>query len=224
VEVAIVKIRDIMTTTVVTVRPETPLKDVAELLLERRISGVPVVDELGVVLGVVSEADFVTKEAGVDAHRSSWVSWLTGATPEARREEALVAARTAGEAMTTPVVSIGSERPLSEAAHRMAEYRVNRLPVVDGGMLVGIVTRADVVRAYARSDEDLRRAAVDALHAVDGLDVVGVKDGVVRLSGSVASEALYQAVHKIVQHIDGVVAVDDREVSWIPSEPAVHIV
>jgi len=218
-----VKIRDIMTTTVVTVGPDTPLKEVAGLLLERRISGVPVGDKLGAVVGVVSEADFVTKEAGADAHRSSWVSWLTGGTPEERREEALVAARTAGEAMTSPVISIGSERPLSEAAHRMAEYRVNRLPVVDDGALVGIVTRADVVRAYARTDEDLRRAAADALHAVDGLEVVGVRDGVVTLSGTVASEALFEAVRKIVQHIDGVVAVDDSDVSWIPAGPVVHI-
>jgi CBS domain-containing protein len=223
--VAIVRIKDVMTADIVSVKPSTPLKDVAELLLEYRISGVPVVDELGALVGVVSEADFVAKEAGVDERRSSWVSWLTGGTREDRHTETLVAARTAGEAMTSPVVTIGPEHPLSDAARRMTEFRINRLPVTDDGRLVGIVSRADIVRAYARTDEDLLHAATDALHAVDGLRVDGVHDGVVTLSGSVASEALYRAVHRIVLHLDGVVAIDDREVSWetVGAPPALII-
>jgi signal-transduction protein with cAMP-binding, CBS, and nucleotidyltransferase domain len=127
--------------------------------------------------------------------------------------------------MTSPVVTIGPEHPLSDAARRMTEFRINRLPVTDDGRLVGIVSRADIVRAYARTDEDLLHAATDALHAVDGLRVDGVHDGVVTLSGSVASEALYRAVHRIVLHLDGVVAIDDREVSWetVGAPPALII-
>jgi CBS domain-containing protein len=219
-----VKIRDVMTTDIVSVKPSTPLKDVAELLLDYRISGVPVVDELGALVGVVSEADFVAKEAGVDEQRSSWVSWLTGGSQEDRHSEALVAARTAGEAMTSPVVTIGPEHPLSDAARRMTEFRINRLPVTEHGRLIGIVTRADIVRAYARSDDELLTAARDALRAVDGLRVDAVRDGIVTLSGSVASEALYRAVHRIVLHLDGVVAIDDQQVSWEkPAPPALII-
>jgi CBS domain-containing protein len=219
-----VKIRDVMTTDIVSVKPSTPLKDVAELLLDYRISGVPVVDELGALVGVVSEADFVAKEAGVDERRSSWVSWLTGGTREDRHTETLVAARTAGEAMTSPVVTIGPEHPLSDAARRMTEFRINRLPVTEHGRLIGIVTRADIVRAYARSDDELLTAARDALRAVDGLRVDAVRDGIVTLSGSVASEALYRAVHRIVLHLDGVVAIDDQQVSWEkPAPPALII-
>ncbi len=218
------KIKDAMTAEVVSVTPTTPLKEVAELLVERRISGVPVIDEYGTLVGIVSEADFVAKEAGSEARRSSWVHRMTGASHEERHEQAMVAARTAGEAMTSPVVTITMDRPLTEAARRMEENRINRLPVLDDGSMVGIVTRADIVRAYARTDEDLQRAASEALWAVDGLRVADVRNGVVVLNGTVASQALAEAVTVIVRQIDGVVAVDAHDLSWLPPVRATTIV
>jgi len=213
------KVRDAMTSTVITVQPETPLKEVAELLVERRISGVPVVDREGMPLGIVSEADFVTKEAaGADARRHSWLRWFNGASEE-RHERELVAARTAGDAMSAPAVVIDADRPLSEAAQRMADHRVNRLPVLEDGRLAGILTRADIVRAFARGDDDLQAAAAAALRAVDGLDVVEVRDGVVTLRGTVASEELKHTISAVVRALDGVVAVDDRDVSWLAVQP-----
>lgn len=211
------KVSEAMTTNPVFVTLGTPLKEVAELLVEQRISGVPVLDEEGALRGIVSEADFVAKQAGAEEKRTSWASWLTGGWREEHHQRAMAAARTAGEAMTSPAVTINANCPLSEAAHRMAELQINRLPVVDGARMVGIVTRADIVRAYARTDQDLREAVATALRSVEGLSVVDVRDGVAALSGTVASEALAHAISAMVRQIDGVVAVDDRELNWMPA-------
>jgi CBS domain-containing protein len=212
------KIRDAMTSEVATVTGDSPLKEVARLLVERRISGVPVVDADGTLRGVVSEADFVAKEAGgADREGRHWLRWLLSGEPEHHRRT-MLEARTAGEAMTSPAITADPERPLSEAARRMDEHRINRLPVVEEGRLVGIVTRADVVRAYARTDEDLRAMAAAALRAVDGVRVDAVTEGVVALSGTAPSKGVAVAVRQVIQHIDGVVAVDDRQLSWPPVE------
>lgn len=209
------KVSDAMTADVATVSGETPLKEVARLLVDRRISGVPVVDERGKLVGVVSEADFVAKEAGTEPGSRHWLRWLLGGGPEHHRRTVLEA-RTAGEAMTSPAITTEPGRPLSEAAQRMDEHQINRLPVIEEGRLVGIVTRADVVRAYARTDEDLRGMAAAALRAVDGVRVDDVRDGVVVLSGTAPSKGVAVAVRQVIQHIDGVVAVDDRQLSWPP--------
>ena len=147
------KVEDVMTRTVVTVAPQTSLKDVAALLSEHGISGVPVCDTNGRLLGVVSEADIVRKEEGRPAERERFW-WLHAPDDES---VAKIAARTAGEAMTSPAITIEPGRPVSEVARLMVERRVNRLPVVAGEELVGIVTRADLVRAFRRSDEEIKR-------------------------------------------------------------------
>lgn len=206
-------VRDLMTTDVVVAHPETPLKEVARLFIEHRVSGVPVVDPDGRILGVVSEADLLVKEASGPGHqRRSPLRWLLGDHESERRRSAVV---TAGQAMTTPVAAIAADRPLSEAARRLTEGRINRLPVVEDGRLIGIITRADVVRAYARTDDDLFVAAQVAVRAVDGLRVVAVIDGVVRIAGTVSHPSVATTTHDIVAAIDGVVGVDDQGVSWL---------
>ncbi len=209
-------VRDLMTTDVVVVHPETPLKQVAHLLVDHRISGVPVVDIDRRLVGILTEADFLMKEASGQAtrQRRSPLQWLLGGDRETRAARQRIDAVTAGEAMSTPVASIGPDRPLSEAARRMTDERVNRLPVVEGGRLVGILSRADIVRAYARTDDDLFVAARDAVRAVDGLRVVAVEEGVVRIAGSVSHRAVAAASREVIATIDGVVGVDDRDVSW----------
>jgi CBS domain-containing protein len=210
------KVRDVMTSTVFVVRPDTPLKQVAALLVEKRISGVPVVDGDGSVLGVVSEADFLSKEAlgGTGPAQRSWFEMLTGGRDLKRAELARIAARSASEAMTKPARTIGPDDTLHRAAHLMVQGSINRLPVVDDGRLVGIISRADIVRVFARTDEEIRDQVAFALRAVDGLMVADVRDGVVRLSGTVASEALALTIRSIVQQLDGVVAVDDQDLTW----------
>lgn len=208
-------VRDAMTTDVLTVLPGTPLKQVASLLVDHRISGVPVVSATQELLGVVSEADFVMKEAAGATARRSLLHWLVGDSKDARRLEARVHATTAGEAMTAPAVSITADRPLREAASMMAGAGVNRLPVLENGRLVGILTRADIVRAFARSDAELDDVVRAAVAAVDGLRVIGVRNGVVTLAGTVAHAALVPSVRALIAQIDGVIAVDDSGVAWL---------
>ena len=149
-EVDHMKIEELMTRDPVAVGPETPLKDVATILLEHGISGVPVIGERLEVIGVVSEADIVAKEAGPDPRDRRLIAWLLGGR---HVDEKKLAARTAAEAMTAPPVTIGAGRSVSEAARLMTDRGIKRLPVVDAdGVLLGIVTRTDLVRAFARTD------------------------------------------------------------------------
>jgi CBS domain-containing protein len=136
-------VRDVMTQPVVTVRRETPLKDVARVLIDAGISGVPVVDDHGGVLGVVSEADFLIKGQGPQAIRHRRLARLIGDSRSAREQLTKVAAHTAGDAMSTPAVTVAATCSLQDAAAVMTRDHVNRLPVVEGGRLVGLVTGDD---------------------------------------------------------------------------------
>lgn len=209
------QVQDVMTAEVVSVRPETPLKEVARLLLERRISGVPVTDEAGRVLGVVSEGDLLIKERGVPAGRAGTprpLAWLMG-DERAGAEQAKMRAATAGEAMSKPAITIGADSSLREAAGLMVDHAVNRLPVVDDDRLVGIVTRADLVGAFVRSDEELAReireeVVHDTMWLEEGEVQVEVSDGVVHLHGTVDRRSTAQILAKLAGQVDGVVGVE----------------
>ncbi len=202
-------VEDIMTREVVTVAPGASLKQAANLLLEHRISGLPVVDNQGDVLGVVSETDILQKEAS-GLQVPGPLAWLVGFDVEVDRSK--VDARLVGEAMTSPPLTIAAHSPVSLAAQRMSEKGVNRLPVVENGELVGIVTRADLVRAFVRSDAEiateirddviLRRARLDK-HSVR----VEVEDGEVTLSGRIGKDRDARALEALVREIPGVVGV-----------------
>ena len=201
---------------VVTVRPSASLKDVARLLLERRISGVPVVSNDDRVLGVVSEGDIVFKERGVADANGHVYAWLFGADDEAalKREAA-----TAAEAMTIPPVTIEPQRTIAEAAELMVKRSVNRLPVVSGGKLVGIVTRADLVRAFVRTDEELEREIrEDVLRRtlwIDARDLrISVRNGHVVLDGVLERRTEVDLVSAYVARVPGVVAVDCSRLGW----------
>ena len=208
-------VSQLMTKDVVTVRPDTSLKDVAALLSTHGISGLPVVRD-GEVLGVVSEADILFKERG-PARRPEG---LLGKLRSRRGDVAALKleARTAGEAMTAPALTISPRRRVAEAARLMIEKAVNRLPVVDRGELVGIVTRADLVRAFNRSDEEIEREIREdvvvrtfwmAPHDV----TIEVVDGVVRLAGVVDTKTLAGLLPRFVHAVPGVVSVD-AELTW----------
>ncbi len=205
------KIRSVMSTHVVTVSPETTLKDAAARLVRYGISGLPVVDDDGRLLGVLSEADILAKEAGSarggSSPREGMLAWLIGDEPPRHLD-----ARTVADAMTSPALTIGPERTAREAAARMLADDVNRLPVIEGDTLVGIVSRADLVRAFARSDTEIRREIdTDVVKQIlwldpTGLDV-GVEDGIVTLSGTLDSETEIELLREFVRRVPGVVGV-----------------
>jgi len=200
---------EVMSKEVVTASPETTLKQVAELLLGHGISGLPVVGPDWRVVGVVTEADIVRGEAG----GTGTEGMLARARAFAAQTAAVPTSRTAGEAMTSPAVTIHPDQTVVEAARLIAERGVNRLPVVDDDdRLVGIVTRADVVRAFVRSDEqiahEIREEVVDRLLGIDPAAVrVTVAEGVVSLTGEVDTRTNAQLVEYFASRVTGVVAV-----------------
>lgn len=208
-------VEHLMTRDVVTVSPETSLKEVATILADRGISGLPVCDAQGNVVGVVSEADILRKEQGLAPVRGGVFDWLLGRSGD---EPRLVAARTAGEAMTSPAVTIDAGRPVAEAARLMTERDVNRLPVVHSGELVGIVTRADLVRAFRRSDEEIEReiredVLLHTLWIAPGRLEVTVGDGVVTLAGTLETRTEAELTAAYVRRVPGVVDVQE-ELGW----------
>lgn len=204
-----VKVRDAMTDAArtITVSPETTLKQVADLMVEHRISGLPVVDADGRVLGVVTEADFVTGETG----GTGGEGMLARARALARPASVAIA-RTAGEAMNSPAVTIGPDEAVMHAAGRIAERGVNRLPVVDeDGKLLGIIARADVVRSFARSDEEIAHEVREDIRRILGLGPdavqVSVVHGEVHLSGQVDTDANAKLAAFFATRVTGVVGV-----------------
>lgn len=211
-------VRDVMSRAVVSVRPDAPLREVARLLVEHRISGLPVVDDQGTLLGVVSEADFLLKEQGAEAVRHRPLARLFGESRESRAQLAKLGALTAGEAMTSPALTIPSSRRIVEAAALMSARQVNRLPVVDDGRIVGIVTRADLIRAYVRSDDDLagtirQDVLLRTLWLDPGQFTVDVKDGVASVGGRVERRSTADMIGRAVRAVPGIVEAD-LHVTW----------
>ena len=201
-------VKDVMTAEVVTVRQETTFKEMAAVLRRYRVSALPVVDDAGRVIGVVSEADLLAKEVLADP----------GVVAELLRRQDVRKAEglTAGDLMTRPAVTATPGDPVEQAARMMHFMRVKRLPVVNsGGQLVGIVSRSDVLAVFDRPDEDIRKDIVDTmlLHEflIDPRQFsVTVESGVVTMEGCPETAALGHALVRKARHVPGVVAVRDR--------------
>jgi CBS domain-containing protein len=211
----IMKVRDIMNTNVFTAHADMPLKQVATRMLEYGISGMPIVDGEGRVVGVLSETDILFKERTAPV-REGLVDCLVhyGEDPPAAK----LNARTAGQAMTSPAVTITPRRSVAEAAELMLDLGIDLLPVVDAGELVGIVTRADLVRAIIRSDEEnereiLRDVIVKTLWVSPDRVTVRVDGGQVTLEGRVDSQAEADVILKFVEAVPGVVSIEPK-LTW----------
>jgi CBS domain-containing protein len=185
-----VRVKEIMSVRVITVTPETPVRAVASLLVERRISGVPVVD-YGRVVGIVSESDILPLH----------------------EEKPARPVRTAADVMTAPVITLTEEATVTEAARVLERHRVKRAPVLRDGLLVGIVTRGDLLRPYLRTDTEILVAVEDTIEA-QGLSPRHVKavvsNGVVTLQGAVSTQRDRAILLRLVRSVDGVVDVVDR--------------
>ncbi|MFJ9012126.1 CBS domain-containing protein [Streptomyces canus] len=224
------KIGTVMVGDVVTVGRDTPFKEVARLLGEHRISGLPVVDEDDHVLGVISETDLMLRQTLGAAVPSR----LGRLRRDIRRTAAKSRARTAGELMTTPAVTVHADATLPEAARLMAHRRVERLPVVDeAARLVGIVTRRDLLEVFLRSDEEIHRSVdEDVLRNTLWLTpqnvAVSVRDGVVTLAGQLERRSEKAIALRTTGRVDGVVGVVDRltyrldDTRLQPAEQALH--
>jgi CBS domain-containing protein len=210
-----VKVSDVMTRDVVTATPRTPLKEVARQLVARRVSGLPVIDADGSVLGVVSEADILAKERDRANGRGSLLDRLFDVEGADHKHDA----RDAADAMTSPAVTIRPDRTVAQAAATMLDRSINRLPVVDrDGTLVGIVTRADLVRAFVRDDEAIEReirndVLLRTFWSTPERFRVEVERGEVTIAGEVSDAESAQLLSHFVERVPGVLGVRSR-VTW----------
>jgi len=202
-------VKDVMTTRVIWVKKGATFREMAIALREHRVSAFPVVDDDGNVIGVVSEADMLNKEALSDEPGK-----IAGILHH--RDQAKARGVTAGDLMTTAVVTVRPDDTVEHAAKLMYDRRVKRLPVTDAdGCLADIIGRADVLSVFDRTDEDIRQEITGEVLRKDlvvdprAFDVT-VKDGIVTLAGAAeTSEFGHEIVHR-VRHVQGVVAVRDR--------------
>jgi CBS domain-containing protein len=215
--------RDVMVSPVVTVRSSATVQEVAKTLLERKISAVPVVDEDGKLVGIVSEGDLLHRaEAGTERQRSWWLSILTD-------ERALAVdyikahARQVKDVMTSPVITAAPDTPLHKIASMLESYRIKRVPIVERDQLVGIVSRANLIQAVASerkeleiplSDTTVREKLLTHLKgqpwAHTTLLNVTVSDGVVDLWGISNSDTERNALRVAAESLPGVRAVNDH--------------
>jgi CBS domain-containing protein len=150
--------RDVMSKPVVSVHPDTPLREVARLLLDKGISAVPVVDEKGAPIGMVSEADLIRPDrAAREVWRQSWLEIFAEGEPLAPELLAWLRSHnhTARAVMTTPVITVGEDTELGEIARVLVAHRIKRVLVVRDGRVTGIVARDDLLRTLASSKSDL---------------------------------------------------------------------
>ncbi|MER5573946.1 CBS domain-containing protein [Streptomyces massasporeus] len=214
------KVGSLMTMDVVRAEYGTPAEDVARLLADHRIGGLPVVDQDDQVIGVVSASDLTAHEpAGSDPRRSLSRFGFPELSPAVRRRTAQASARTAGELMSAPPVTAHAEDTIVEAARTMARRGVNRLPVLDEeDRLVGVVTRRDLLRVFLRPDAEIREEVIEEVLVrvlwlmPRSIDVVAA-DGVVTLAGRLENRSEAEIAVAMTRQIDGVVAVVG-ELTW----------
>jgi len=213
-------VKDVMTTRVIFVRKGASFREMAATLREHRISAFPVLDDDRKVIGVVSEADLLTKQA-LDSGEDGMPGMITGLLRY--REQGKARGITAADLMTSPPVTVRPEDTVEHAARLMYMRRVKRLPVVNAaGRLVGIISRADVLSVFDRPDSEIRAEITnDVMREEFLIDpkrlTVTVKDGVVTLEGTPGNTVVGHEILRRVRHVQGVVAVRDR-LSYPPAD------
>jgi CBS-domain-containing membrane protein len=197
-------VNDIMTADVAAVRSDASYREMIALLRSRQVSGVPVVDAEGIVVGIVSETDLLTR--ALDRRPGRWPRRKRATTPEL----------TARDLMTHPAVTTSPDEAVASVARLMSARKLRRLPVVDAqGHLAGIVCRSDVLSVFSRSDEEIYReitqdVILDGFFTDPARFTVTVKDGIATMEGEPGSMILGRNIVDQTRHVEGVVAVRDR--------------
>ena len=215
------KIREIMTRDVITVAPQTPIREAASLMVDHAVSGLPVVDEQGKLVGVLSEGDLILRQRA--RQRVPWWRAFFQDGERLAREYQKAAGTTVAEVMTKAVISVSPDLPIEAAALILDQRRIRRVPVVADGRVVGIVSRGDLVKVLARapspvdgptSDSQLvsemrARLAKEPWVSHHGI-VVAAENGELQIWGLVASEAEKSAVETMARSLPGVKGVRSR--------------
>jgi len=213
----------VMTRKLITVDADTTVYDAAMLMLQKHVSGLPVVDRNGKPIGIISQGDFIRRsEIGTQRKRGRWLRFLLG--PGQRADDFVHEhGRKVGEIMTTELFSVTEDTPLEEAVRQMERHKVKRLPVMRGEALVGILTRTDLLRAFASlaadvpdptaDDDHIRRRVIAAIETRDWAPIqlgVIVRDGIVHLSGIITDEQFRKANIVAAENVTGVRLVHDH--------------
>jgi CBS domain-containing protein len=221
------RVKDVMNSPVITIGPSASIAEAARLMLDHKISGLPVVDEAGRLRGIVTEGDFLRRaELGTETKRPRWLEYLMS-TGRVAQDYVLSHGREVAEVMHEDPVTCGPEDALDAVVDAMLRHQINRLPVIEGGRLVGIVARADLLRALATlvagpsptSVPDWKIAATIETQLRNetwggSLIEPSVKDGVVILEGKVFDKRQQEAIHVLVENVPGVKSVVDH-LLWI---------
>jgi CBS domain-containing protein len=225
----------IMTRPVITVTPETTIVEAATTMLQKHVSGLPVVDTAGKLVGIISEGDFIRRsEIGTQRQRSRFLKFILGpgqsATDFVQEHGSKV-----GEIMTSEPITVTEDTSLEEIVELMEKNKVKRLPVTRGDKVVGIVSRANLLQAVASlarqipdptaDDDHIRNRVIDALAKSDwcpfGLSVV-VRDGIVHLSGVITEERSRKAAIVAAENVTGVKTVHDH-LCWVDAMSGMYL-
>jgi len=213
-------VKDVMSALPVSVSKTASFREIVAKLRECRVSAFPVLDADGRVIGVVSEADLLVKEAMADEPNVVW-GLLAGLAHHTARAKA--GGVTAADLMTSPAVTIGPDETVEHAARLMYDRKVKRLPVVDpAGRPIGIISRTDVLAVFDRSDAEIREEIMSQVitgRSEPSWYSVIVQDGVVTLEGTPETAAIGRDLVRRARHVQGVVAVRDRLVYPVPPVP-----
>jgi CBS domain-containing protein len=219
---------DVMTREIISVRPDTTVAEAIRMMLDNRISGLPVIDEVGRLVGILTEGDLLRRgETGTERHRPRWLEILMG--PGRLAEEYVrTHGRRIAEVMTRDPISVSPNTPLKEIVELMERHRIKRVLVLDGDAPVGILSRADLLRglagalaatpAAAMSDAEIRERILAELARAawvprDGIAIT-VENGVVDLNGVILDEKERDALRVAAENVPGVRAVEDHLV-WV---------
>jgi CBS domain-containing protein len=225
----------IMTRPVIAVTPETTIVEAANIMLQKHISGLPVVDATGKLVGVVSEGDFIRRsEIGTQRKRGRWLRFILGPGKSAS-DFVHEHSRKVSEVMTKTPLTITEDTALEEIVELMEKNNVKRLPVIREDRVVGIVSRANLLQAVASlarevpdptaDDDHIRNRVIDAMEKNDwcpfGLGVI-VKDGIVHLSGVITEERSRQAAIVAAETVQGVKQVHDH-LCWVDTMSGMYL-